>query len=122
MGPGCQTVVRVNTDGADVVVGTWNDGRIGTFRGTPAGGKGGFAGTAFGVTGIMPVGGFAGYRPLLVEIVKYFSSGIVPVKPEETLEALAFMEAADISKKNGGAPVSLASVMNSAREQAAKLG
>lgn len=121
MGVGCKNVVNISTDGSDIVVGTWNDGRIGTFRGAPAGGKGGFGGSAFGVTAIKPIGEFAGYKPLLLAIVEYFNTGIAPVKPEETLEILAFMEAADISKNNGGAPVSISFVMNSAKEQAARL-
>ena len=33
MGTGCKSVVRVNADIADVVVGTWEDNRIGSFRG-----------------------------------------------------------------------------------------
>ncbi len=33
LGAGCETVVRVHTNGADVVTGTWNDGRIGVVRG-----------------------------------------------------------------------------------------
>ena len=51
-----------------------------------------------------------GYRPLLVAIVKFFQTRVSPVKPEETLEMFAFMEAADISKARGGAPVLLSEV------------
>ena len=36
MGPGCRTVSRVQTDGTELAVGTWEDGRIGTFRGLRA--------------------------------------------------------------------------------------
>jgi hypothetical protein len=50
---------------------------------------------------------YAGYDSLLVQIIRFFNSGIVPVKPEETLEILAFMEAADQSKANNGAAVEL---------------
>lgn len=120
MGPGCKQVVRFNTGGNDVIVGTWNDGRIGIFRGTPEGGKGGFGGTVFGKD-IVEIGDFAGYRPMLVEIIKYFQTGKVPVTPEETLEIFAFMEAADISKQNGGSPVSLESVMQESRKKANEL-
>jgi hypothetical protein len=48
---------------------------------------------------------------LLVEIVKFFRTRIPPVNPEELLEIIAFMEAADISKHRGGAPVKLAEVI-----------
>ena len=38
---------------------------------------------------------------------------------EETIEIFAFMEAADESKRRGGAPVTLESVMTAARERIA---
>ena len=50
------------------------------------------------------------YRPLLAEIVKFFQTGVPPVQPEETLEIVAVMEAAELSKRRGGAPVALAEV------------
>ena len=37
MGTGCRSVTRVHTEGTDVAVGVWSDGRIGTFRGIRAG-------------------------------------------------------------------------------------
>ena len=37
MGPGCERVRRVQTDSAELVVGVWKDGRIGTFRGIKSG-------------------------------------------------------------------------------------
>src|SRR5690606_21421506 len=33
MGTGCVNVNRMSSEGTDVVVGLWNDGRIGSFRG-----------------------------------------------------------------------------------------
>ena len=47
------------------------------------------------------------YRSIVQEIVKFFQTGESPVTPEESLEVLAFMEAADRSKERGGAPVAL---------------
>jgi hypothetical protein len=113
MGTGCESVVRVNTKDTDVVVGTWKDGRIGTFRGTRSG-KHDYGGMAFTKSGNIVLGPYAGYEPLLVEIVKYFDTGIVPVQPEETLEILAFMEAADESKRLGGKSVKLEEIMEKA--------
>ena len=72
----------------------------------------------FGSEGIAPIGPSSGYRPMLVEIVKFFRTGILPVQPEETLEIYAFMEAADESKRSGGVPVSLESVMAKAKAEA----
>lgn len=114
MGTGCETVTRASTDDTDLVVGIWEGGRIGTFRGLRSG-KRGYGGTAFGEKATGQIDGYAGYRPLLVEIVKFFRTGEVPVSPEETLEIYAFMEAADESKRQGGVPVSIQEVMEKAK-------
>jgi hypothetical protein len=65
------------------------------------------------------VGKFESYKPLVVEIVKFFKSGKPPVSAEETLEIFAFMEAADESRRQGGAPVPLKDVLAKARSAAA---
>ena len=52
--------------------------------------------------------GYPGYEPLLRDIVKFFRTGVVPFPPEETLEIFALMEAAEMSARRGGAPVTLA--------------
>jgi predicted dehydrogenase len=109
MGTGCKQVVRVNTPDTDVVIGTWGDGRIGTFRGTRSG-KPTYGGTAFGEKGAAAVGDYGGYNPLLVKIIEFFRTKVVPVEPDETMEIYAFMEAAHMSTQNNGAPVTLASV------------
>jgi predicted dehydrogenase len=119
MGTGCETVVRTHTDDFDQVTGTWNDGRIGTFRGIRRG-KGGYGGVAFGTTGSQPVGGFDGYRPLAVEVVTFFQTGQPPVSAAETIEIYAFMEAADESKRRGGVPVSVREVLSKAEAEAAR--
>lgn len=113
MGTGCKEVVRVSTADTDIVTGTWNDGRVGTFRGT-RNGKSGYGGTVFAEKGIAPIGDYEGYNPLLARITEFFKTGIVPVSASETLEICAFMEAADESKKRGGAPVSIDSMFKRA--------
>ncbi|MCA9145735.1 MAG: Gfo/Idh/MocA family oxidoreductase [Planctomycetales bacterium] len=113
MGSGCVSVTRVHTEGTDMAVGVWQDGRIGTFRGIRNGQRG-YGSTVFGTKGIVPGGGFDGYEPLIVEIVRFFKTGKPPVTAEETLEIFAFMEAADESKRRGGSPVTLDSVMKQA--------
>jgi hypothetical protein len=65
------------------------------------------------------VGKEGGYEELCREVGRFFKTGQTPVRPEETLEIFAFMEAADESKRQGGAPVSLASVMSKAKAEAA---
>jgi hypothetical protein len=47
------------------------------------------------------------YRPLVVEIVKFFETKQPPVSNEETLEMFAFMDAAQRSREAGGAPMKL---------------
>jgi len=107
MGTGCDTVQRGKTAAGKIeVIGTWRDGRKGIFREDKA-----FHGLARGEKGEAPVGSFDGYVPLLVEIMKFFQTGVAPVKPEETIEIFAFMEAADASKRLGGAPVKIADIL-----------
>jgi predicted dehydrogenase/sugar lactone lactonase YvrE len=119
MGTGCKSVRRtVSTPGEDVVVGTWEGGRTGTFRGTRS--HGGYGGKAEGSDGTLVVGQYEGYRPLVVEIVKFFKTKVPPVSPEETIEVYAFMSAADESKRQHGAEVTLESVIVPARAEAAK--
>ncbi len=118
MGSGCVSVTRVRTNGTDMAVGVWKDGRIGTFRGIRDGQRG-YGSTVFGTKGIVPGGGFDGYEPLIVEIIRFFKTGKPPVTAEQTLEIFAFMEAADESKRLDGSPVTLDSVMQKARQAAA---
>ncbi|MFH1266240.1 MAG: Gfo/Idh/MocA family oxidoreductase, partial [Planctomycetota bacterium] len=69
MGTGCKTVTRVHAEGQDVAVGVWEGGRIGSVRGIRDSQRG-YGSTVFGTKAILPAGGFGGYEPLLVEIVK----------------------------------------------------
>ena len=117
MGPGCQTVNRSSTPDADVVMGTWKEGRIGTFRGMRAG-KSGYGGNVFGTDKFQPLANFKGYDPLVLAIGKFFATGEMPVTEEETLEIYAFMEAADESKRLGGSTVSVPAMLEKARAAA----
>lgn len=119
MGTGCQSVKRgTSADGKIMVTGAWEGGRTGIFREDK-----GYGGKANGEKGearpLEPnkpaVGGYDGYEPLVFAAVKFFRTGIAPVSPEETLEIYAFMEAADESKRRGGAAVTLKEVMEKAR-------
>jgi hypothetical protein len=119
MGVGCKSVVRSHLDNMDMVVGTWQDNRIGSYRGT-RGGTGNMGATVFAEKGIEALDKSLGYDPLWVKIIEFFDSGIVPVTAEETLEVLAFMEAADESKVKGGIPVAIETVMQKAMDKAKK--
>jgi hypothetical protein len=119
LGTGCQSVSRIQTENTELAAGIWSGGRVGTFRGLrKAPYK--YGGTVFGTKANAPVGDYGGYEPMVVEIVKFFQTGKPPVSPEETLEIYAFMEAADESKRQGGKPVTLESVMSKAKAQVAK--
>ncbi len=113
MGTGCQSVTRTHTEDTDLVTGQWADGRIGTFRGIRKG-KADYGATVFGSKGIYHAMGYSGYQPLVEKICQFFQDGKPPVSAQETLEMFAFMEAADESKRRGGAPVSIADVMAAA--------
>ncbi|MBN1909712.1 MAG: Gfo/Idh/MocA family oxidoreductase [Pirellulales bacterium] len=116
MGPEIESVARTHTEGTDLAVGVWKDGRIGTFRGIRQG-KQDYGATIFGSKRIVHSGKYEGYQPLVVEIAKFFKTGKAPVNPEETLAIFAFMEAADQSKREGGRPVSIAEVMKKAQAE-----
>jgi hypothetical protein len=119
MGTGCESVSRTQTEGGELVVGVWKGGRIGTFRGIREG-KSDYGALVFGSKGIAPSGSYEGYRPLVVEIAKFFQTGKPAVSPEETLEIYTLMEAADESKHHNGASVKLSTVFENAKAEAAK--
>lgn len=108
LGPGCERVTRTSTPDYDFVVGCWKGGRIGTYRGIRKGAAP-YGATVFGTKGMRvtdPVSGNL-YRPLVVEIVRFFQTGKAPVALDETLEIFAFMSAADESKRRDGVPITV---------------
>ncbi|WP_435010732.1 Gfo/Idh/MocA family protein [Tundrisphaera lichenicola] len=119
MGTGCLSVTRVSTDGTDLVAGIWEGGRIGTFRGIRKG-KAEYTALAFGSKDVVFARGAGGYEPLLVEVCQFFRTGQAPVSASETIEIFAFMEAADESKRRGGTPVTLDSVIAAAGGDASR--
>ena len=78
--------------------------------------------TVFGTKSNVTGGSYGGYEPLVVEICKFFRTGKPPVAAEETIEIFAFMEAADESKRQGGKPVTIETVMARARADLAVRG
>ena len=111
MGPGCRTVTAIHGEGADLVIGTWDDGRQGTVRGGRSGA------TAYGFTAWCEHAviqqntstRFA-YRNLCRHIVETLSGKTPsPVSSENTLEVIGFIEAALESESHHGQPVPLPS-------------
>jgi predicted dehydrogenase len=119
MGTGCESVTRVATPAADFVTGVWKDGRVGTYRGIRKG-KSTSGAMIFGTKGILPLGKTGTYSDLCQAIGRFFKTRQPPVSPEETIEVFAFMEAADESKRQNGAPVKLADVLAKAQAEAAE--
>ena len=120
MGMGVEKVSCFRNETDNVINATWRDGRMGELR---------LMRKSWIYSGyvlpekptdkknpVVVFGGYQGYQPLLKEIVKFFRTGEVPVPNEETLEILAFMEAAEMSAKRGGAPVTIAEAMAAARQ------
>lgn len=116
MGRGCESVTRVDAETSSLVVGTWNGGRLGAFRGMKVG-PGYYGVTVYGTKSVIHRGGESGYEPALRAICEFFVSGKPPVSSEETIELFAFMEAADESKRQGGKPVAIADIMKKAEEE-----
>ncbi len=115
MGTGCRSVSRTQTDSAELVVGVWQDGRVGTYRGIKKG-KSDYGVLVFGSKTIVPGGTYAGYGPLCDKIIEFFKTGKIPVPQEQTVEIFAFMTAADKSKLEGGNPVLLDAVLEEAKQ------
>ncbi len=120
MGPGCERVVRTNTPGGDLVSCTWRDGRIGTVRGNRNTAST-YGQVVFGPKAIVSeppadtvnatAAKRSSYYGLIAAVVEFFRTGRSPVPLDETIEIMAFMEAADVSKARNGAPVAIADVM-----------
>src|SRR6185503_1512394 len=94
---------------ASVVTCRWKDGRIGTMRALrPYSDYGAvlFRKTEKNqVSDVRPIR--ASTAELDRELVKFFQTGTLPVANEETLELMAFLDAAQRSKEAGGKPMKL---------------
>lgn len=110
LGAGCESVARVHAPDGDVVTGRWADGRIGIFYGH-RGTKAEYGFKAILANGVASEDFKADYVPLLREVITFFQTRRAPVSPDEMIEVLAFMEAADESQRRGGTAVPLAEVI-----------
>ena len=117
MGTGCISVKRGTTeDGKIMVTGNWGNGRTGIFREENGKDRKSYGGKAMGDKGEAEIGKYDSYDVLLEAILNFFHTGKVPVTAEETIELYAFMEAADESKRRGGAEVTLQEVLDKAKQ------
>jgi hypothetical protein len=104
LGTGCQHVTATTNEDHELVVGVWKDGRIGTIRGNRLGNNN------FGAAVHLehetesfiinkqtrPI-----YASLLEEVMKFFSTGKPGIDPQETMEIIRFIEAANESREKG---------------------
>lgn len=119
LGTGCEQVTAVKSPLYEQITGTWQDGRVGTYRGVKEPAKIGVGAQVFGTKGTASSEKSYDYKPLVAEIVTFFRTGEPPVPAEETIEIFAFMTAAEKSKAEGGRPVKISEVMEEAKGQVA---
>ena len=99
LGTGCRQVTARRSGPYDLIVGEWADGRIGTIRGNRTGNSS-FGGVVhreksshvFNVSDTTKP-----YYASLLEEVMRFLAGETPITPEESLEVIRFLEAANES-------------------------
>ena len=108
MGRGCVTVSRKVSSESDVTTCTWKDGRVGVYNGLAKADPKQPMLTVTGTAGTASTGGPDDYDGLVQAIAEFFHTRRPPVDPADTLEIVAFMTAAQISKDKGGAEVRLA--------------
>jgi virulence factor len=102
MGTGCQRVTCMHEKDVDMVTGQWKDGRVASMRGSrPESPYGFIAFTDKGVKHV-PLDMKYGYRELLKKVVEFFDKKKAPVDMAETVEIMAFIEAALKSGNNHG--------------------
>ena len=110
LGKGCESVQVIPTEHADLLFGRWADGRIGSILGNRNGVW------EFGCTittnthqrQAVASGAVPYYSMLLKEVVPFFQTGKSPLDIEETLNVIAFLEAASRSRAANGALVKIA--------------
>lgn len=102
LGTGCESVQVIKNDLHEIIIGKWEDGRIGTLRGNRINNN------AFGalvhednnhVYIDITKDNKPFYASLLEEILTFFKEGKSPIKQEETLEIIRFLEAANESRE-----------------------
>lgn len=104
LGKGCTQVTATTTENHDVLVGLWEDGRIGTVRGNRKG-NGKFGALIHREQGSEFVDVYAHPKPyyasMLERIMDMFQTGKEPIELKETLQIIRFIEAANESRLTG---------------------
>ena len=109
LGRGCEEVTRTSTADADVVTCRWKDGRIGTMRALRP--YSDYGAVIYRKTSKNQSAETRTIEPLPhkldEELVTFFQTGVPPVPNDDTLELMAFLDAAQRSKEAGGRPMRL---------------
>jgi predicted dehydrogenase len=109
MGTGCREVAVRRADNAELLTGVWDDGRIGTVYGHHFAGDAkcnDFGCTVFAEGGVqlaVAAGSPPAYALMLQQVVTFFQTRRSPIDLSETLEVVAFLEAANQSRETGKA-------------------
>ena len=112
MGKGCKSVCTFHQEDSDLMIGEWNDGRIGILRGLR------YAGAEFGCTlhtdkGVKTeevIKEPPPYAQMMKYIIPFFKSGKSPIDATESLEMIAFLDAATESREKRGEKVILPTI------------
>jgi predicted dehydrogenase len=121
MGMGVEKVSCFRNDDGDIINAVWKDGRMGELRLNRN--RWYYAGYILpqkpkdNKNPLVMFDGYSGYGALVREIIRFFETGKAPVSPEETLELMALMEAAEMSARRGGEPVTIAQAIEACRER-----
>jgi hypothetical protein len=109
LGTGCEEVTRVESADTTVVACRWKDGRIGTMRALRPYSDYGVVLFRKDAKGQTSQASTVRTTPgeLDRDLLKFFASGVPPVPNDETLELMAFLDAAQRSKEAGGKPMRL---------------
>ncbi len=110
LGKGCESVQVIPTEHADLLFGRWSNGRIGSILGNRNNVW------EFGCTitsnqhqrQAIASGDVPYYAMLLKKVVPFFQTAESPIDIEETLNIIAFLEAASRSRAAGGALIKIA--------------
>jgi hypothetical protein len=113
LGKGCACVQLVESANIDVIVGEWQDGRTGVVRGTRLSSSdfGSVIHTSEGVVYGKANADPPYYALLLEEMMRFFNTGQSPIDIDETLEIIAFLEAADLSRRENGSCIQISDIM-----------
>ncbi|MZQ86858.1 gfo/Idh/MocA family oxidoreductase [Paenibacillus sp. 5J-6] len=104
LGQGCVQVTASTSEFHELVVGVWQDGRMGTIRGNRQGNKS-FGAVIHRANKTEFVDGDKHPKPkyagLVEAAVAMFQSGTPSIAPQETIEIIRFLEAANESRATG---------------------